>query len=76
MKSTAIAIGFALGLVPTSIGCAGDPVRADAHQMVEAGARLVDVRTPDEFAAGHIVCSVNIPLQDLHARIDEIGRKD
>ena len=76
MKSTAIAIAFALGLVPTLSGCSGDPVRAEAHQIVDAGARLVDVRTPEEFAAGHIEGAVNIPVQDLPARMDELGRKD
>ena len=76
MKSTAIAIAFALGLVPTMSGCTDDPVRAEAHQMVEAGARLVDVRTVEEFAAGHIEGALNIPVQELPARMNELDRKD
>ena len=32
---------------------------------------LVDVRTPEEFDAGHIEGSVNIPLQELADRYDE-----
>jgi len=76
MKSTAIAVAFALGLGPTLSGCSDDPVRAEAHQIVESGGRLVDVRTPDEFAAGHIEGAVNIPVQDLPARMDELDPKD
>ena len=47
--------------------------REKAHQMVGAGAKLVDVRTPREFAAGHLEGAVNIPLQDLPGRVQEIG---
>lgn len=32
---------------------------------VQAGAALVDVRTPDEYKAEHAVGSVNVPLQDM-----------
>lgn len=35
---------------------------------------LVDVRTPEEFFSGHISGSVNIPLQVLNQRMDEIPR--
>jgi rhodanese-related sulfurtransferase len=33
---------------------------------------LVDVRTAQEYAEGHIAGSVNIPLQDLSLRMNEI----
>ncbi len=33
---------------------------------------IVDVRTPDEFRGGHVVDSINIPLQELGQRMDEI----
>lgn len=41
---------------------------ADFKAMMEAGALIVDVRTPGEFSQGHIKGSVNIPL-------DQIGKK-
>ena len=39
-------------------------------------ALLVDVRTPEEYAEGHIPGSVNIPLAALPARMDELGDLD
>lgn len=42
---------------------------------VDGGAahQLVDVRTAEEFAAGHLLDAVNIPLQDLPSRLAEIA---
>jgi phage shock protein E len=48
---------------------------ADAHRLVSEGARLVDVRTPGEFAGGHLPGAVNIPLDTLEGRAGEIGRE-
>ncbi|MDO8392610.1 MAG: FAD-dependent oxidoreductase [Actinomycetota bacterium] len=39
---------------------------------LKAGAALIDVRTPREFAAGAIPGSRNIPVDDLRARCDEL----
>jgi phage shock protein E len=33
---------------------------------------IIDVRTPAEFAGGHVAGSMNIPLQEIQNRIDEI----
>lgn len=33
---------------------------------------VVDVRTPGEFMGGNVAGSINIPLQELHLRVDEI----
>lgn len=54
----------------------GDVSGAEARQLVQDGARLVDVRTPAEFAAGHIDGAVNIPVQQLDARLHELQPKD
>ncbi|GMH06591.1 hypothetical protein Nepgr_008431 [Nepenthes gracilis] len=40
---------------PTSV-----PVRV-AHELLQAGHRYLDVRTPDEFSAGHVPGAINIP---------------
>jgi len=54
----------------------GDVPTAEARRLVEGGARLVDVRTPEEFAGGHIEGAVNIPVQELDRRMSELGPKD
>lgn len=54
----------------------GDVTGAEARQLVQAGARLVDVRTPGEFATGHIPGAVNIPVQQLDERLAELEPKD
>jgi rhodanese-related sulfurtransferase len=35
---------------------------------------IVDVRTPHEYAAGHMPGAVNVPVDDLRARLDELPR--
>jgi rhodanese-related sulfurtransferase len=37
-------------------------------------ALLVDVRSGSEFASGHIPSAVNIPLDQIEARLDDLGR--
>jgi rhodanese-related sulfurtransferase len=38
---------------------------SDIENDVKNGAKLYDVRTPEEFAAGHFTSAENWPLQDL-----------
>jgi len=33
---------------------------------------LIDVRTPKEFASGHIQNAINIPVETLQTRLDEV----
>ena len=40
--------------------------------MKEFQGTIVDVRTVEEFSGGHVVDSVNIPLQEIMKRIDEV----
>jgi phage shock protein E len=41
---------------------------------IEAGAKIVDVRTPDEYRGGAYPGAVNIPLQALAGRLGEIPK--
>jgi rhodanese-related sulfurtransferase len=44
-----------------------------ARALVERGARLVDVRTPPEFAQVHAEGAVCVPVADVHLRAAELG---
>ena len=45
---------------------------AQAREAVAAGAILVDVRSPGEFAGGHIDGAINIPVGDLAGLVGEL----
>ena len=56
----------------------GDHPQVDVEAVLAAppGERpfLVDVRTPEEFAGGHIPGAMNIPVDDLRSRLGELPR--
>ena len=67
----AVALSCARGVIAprTSI----DPAEL-AKRVSKAGAPVIlDVRTPEEFASGHIPGAVNVPLSDLKKRLDQLG---
>lgn len=66
----ALAIGYVL------FRPSGDVSSTDARQLVAQGARLVDVRTREEFADGHIAGAINIPVQELEQRMGELQSKE
>lgn len=43
--------------------------------LVGEGAIILDVRSPGEFSADHIEGAVNIPLEELSFRFDELADK-
>lgn len=46
--------------------------------FVDSGAahQLIDVRTPEEYATGHIAGSINIPVEEIGARLGEISQDE
>ncbi len=46
---------------------------AAAKALVASGAKVVDVRTPQEFASGHVPGAINIPYEEIGKRTTEIG---
>ncbi|MHA4740659.1 rhodanese-like domain-containing protein [Dyadobacter sp. MSC1_007] len=49
---------------------------SDYKALIEQGALVVDVRSPQEFAGGHIQGSINIPLNQINAKADMLLRKN
>lgn len=46
----------------------------DYKQLVENGAKIIDVRTRGEYASGHIQGSINIPLNELSSGMKKIKK--
>lgn len=46
----------------------------DYAQLVKNGAIILDVRTPGEYAGGHIKGSKNIPLQSLQQQLKNLPK--
>ncbi|QLG63689.1 rhodanese-like domain-containing protein [Halorarum salinum] len=46
----------------------------DVKAKVDAGedVQIIDIRDPDQFAAGHVPGAVNVPMSELPSRVDEI----
>ncbi len=47
---------------------------SEASRLRDAGAFILDVRQPDEWAAGHIPGATLIPLGELPARVAEVPK--
>ncbi|ACG73967.1 Rhodanese domain protein [Anaeromyxobacter sp. K] len=68
-----VAVVVLQALVACSRAPAGPPAAPvvdgpTAKALVDAGARLVDVRTPQEFAAGHAPGAINVPYDEIARR--------
>ena len=68
--------------IAVSLFAAGAPAAAEAADAIDGatakalaagGARVVDVRTPEEFASGHVPGAINIPYDQIARRASEIG---
>ena len=83
---TALSLIVVLLIVGMLTGCAGAAVvdaQTATSQLISpieyvtdfddpASHLLIDVRTPEEFASGHIEGAVNIPVEEMAGRLDEI----
>lgn len=43
--------------------------KVDLAAIIAGGAKIVDVRSPQEFKSGHVKGSVNIPLDRIRAEV-------
>ncbi|MCS6096939.1 rhodanese-like domain-containing protein [Shewanella baltica] len=52
-------------LLMPMMACAADQDPVIAWDKIAAGAMVLDVRTPEEFAEGHLANAVNIPFEQV-----------
>jgi len=48
----------------------------DLGAIIGSGAKIIDVRTPGEFAGGHVKGSVNIPLNTLSGKLGKFKKDE
>jgi len=74
--SVVASVLFAPSLLPR--GGYGDVTVQEARRLIEDKPDLVllDVRTASEYEEGHIEGAVNIPVQELSVRFDELSPED
>ena len=46
----------------------------DVKEIIEQGAIIIDVRTPNEYRNGHGKKSINIPLNNIETNINKIKK--
>ncbi len=82
----ALALALFLGLPGARAQCWGDGAKSKgypnaallasaqevADHLGEAGVRILDARTPDRYAAGHIPGAVNLPLSEVTRTVNGV----
>lgn len=48
--------------------------RNDVRRLIEAGAQVVDVLPPEEYAEEHLPTAVNAPLKEIKTATDRLRR--
>lgn len=81
-----IGLGLIMVMLLLSVGCSSDDPAADSGPkqvsatealklIEETKMEVIDVRTPEEFNAGHIPGAKSIPLQDIESRLEEFNQE-
>jgi len=48
--------------------------KTDFAELVKQGALILDVRSPGEFASGHIRGAINLPLDQLGSKLNKLSK--
>ncbi|HZY38011.1 MAG TPA: rhodanese-like domain-containing protein [Mucilaginibacter sp.] len=48
----------------------------DLGEIIGSGAKIIDVRTPGEFAGGNVRGSINIPLNTLSSKLGKFKKDE
>ncbi|MDF0694824.1 rhodanese-like domain-containing protein [Aquirufa ecclesiirivi] len=48
----------------------------DVKALIQAGAKVIDVRTPSEYKQGHVKGSINLPLQTLSSNVSKLKKEE
>lgn len=67
-----LAVLAAFAAMPARAGDVLSPAEVPAYLAATPDVLILDVRTPEEFAGGHLAGALNIPVDSLEARLDEI----
>ncbi|MGQ1786698.1 MULTISPECIES: rhodanese-like domain-containing protein [unclassified Saccharicrinis] len=59
-----------MGLLNFLFGGKNNPLK----EIIQQGATIIDVRTPDEFKYGHVDGSINIPLDQIEHKMKRIRK--
>lgn len=52
----------------------GRKTKVNYKELVQDGAQIIDVRTPQEYRSGHIRGAINIPLNTLGSKLSSIKK--
>lgn len=77
MSRNIVMAAAALFLAAAALAAGGTVAPADVAQRLQDPQHapfLLDVRTPDEFAEGHVPGAVNVPVQVLAERLAQVPK--
>ena len=79
-RRSSIAAALLLCVLAAAAGCragaeSADVSPAELAALLDAGQSplLLDVRTPEEYAGGHVPGARNLPIDELPSRLGELG---
>lgn len=70
--ATAVAMMFTVVAIAEETAKVDQPTLLKRINGADSSLVILDVRTPEEFAAGHVPGAINIPYTHLPARISEL----